>query len=233
MAAILKNYNRESEFDSQEPRVSLVATNAKKWYEQYDDEFRYADEIEPHVGKIMHEVEQGPRHTHTGSQAVEEYHSLHEKNVDSRKQYRFVMQDEFKVQREGRILHMNKFLSMLREAGLNCWYTQKGGMPKTLGLFIQHSGYPPTCTEKHKRDEPHYICFVQVPLMQEYEELFFDKFDVPLGVKRRGWRTVLLRLIETGFLSEQRAHDVFGAPATGPVSRRYLAHLQYLRNKPN
>src|SRR5258708_22905220 len=100
MAVILKNYNRESELDSQEPRVSLVATNdkAKKWYEKYDDEFRYADEIEPHIGKIMQEVEEGPRHTHTGSQTAEEYHRLHEENVESRKQYRVLQHDEFKVQ---------------------------------------------------------------------------------------------------------------------------------------
>lgn len=203
---------------------------SKKWYEKYDDEFRYADELEPNIGEIMKSVEEGPRSTHTGSQTMEEYHRLHEMNVESKKQYRWEQQEEFKMHREGRILHMNKFLGMLKEAGLNAWYTTKGGMAGTLGLFIAHSGIRTGCS--HVNGAPHYICFVQVPLMQEYEEMFFDEHDVPLGVKRRGWRTVLLRLIETGFLTEAKAHEIFGEPASGPASRRYRQSLHYLRNKP-
>jgi hypothetical protein len=163
---------------------------------------------------------------------MDEYHKWHETNVGSRKEFRFAQQDEFKLQREGRILHMNNFMGMLRDCGLNAWYTEKGGMPKTLGLYVGHFGLLPACKDKHKNGQPHYICFVQVPFMQEYEELFFDQYDVPLGVKRRGWRTVLLRLIETGLLTESKAHEIFGQPSSGIVSRRYREYLHYLRNKP-
>lgn len=208
----------------------MIVAKDKRWFEKYDDEFRYADELEPNIGKVMKEVEEGPRHTQTGSQTVEEYHKWHERNVTDKKKYRWDHQEEFKTQREGRILHMNEFLGRLKSAGLNAWYTEKGGMAKTLGLYISHEGTRSGCN--HVAGAPHYICFVQVPLMQEYEEMFFDIHDVPLGVKRRGWRTVLLRLIESGFLTESKAHEVFGEPASGPVSRRYRHYLQYLRNKP-
>jgi hypothetical protein len=125
---------------------------------------------------------------------------------------------------------MNEFMRRLRECDLNAWYTNKGGMAKTLGLYISHEGLKPSCT--HKSGEPHYVGFVQVPLMQEYEELHFDRYDVPLGIKRRGWRTILLKLIEQSILTEVDAHRIFGEPSTGIVSRRYLQYLQFLRNKP-
>lgn len=164
----------------------------------------------------------------TGSETKEEAQRLFEENTEARKRFRWSQQDEFKIQRKGRILHMNQFLTMLRECGLNAWYTSKGGMRGTLGLYVQHSGLFTKCT--HASGEGHYVCFVQAPYSQEYEELHFDQYDVPLGSKRRGWRTVLLRLIESNLLSEDAAHKVFGMPATGPVSRRYRETLHSYRN---
>lgn len=205
----------------------------KKWYETYDDEFGYADEIEPRIDDIMQSVEEGPRHTHTSSQTEDEFYRLFESNVESRKEYRWAHQEEFKLQREGRILSMNAFMGMLKRCGLNAWYTEKGGMPKTLGLYVQHTGLKSGCHGKHEWGEPHYVCFVQVPLMQEYEEVFFDRYDVPLGVKRRGWRTVLLRLIEAQLLDAKKAHEVFGEPTTGIVSRRYRETLHFLTSRAN
>lgn len=187
----------------------------------YDDEFDYCDELKPQIAQIMRDVENGPRVERSSQQTWEEYFRLHEGNVDARKKYRWENQDEFKQQRTGRILHMNAFLEKLRSTGLNTWYTDKGGMPGTLGLFASKNG-------KSK-----YVCFVQVPFMQEYEEVYFDEFDVPLGPKRRGWRTVLLELIRQKFVTEAEAHQAFGEPATGPVSRRYREFLKYIRSLPS
>lgn len=199
-------------------------------YKSYDDEFHWADENDPVLAAEIKEYESREKHENNDSQTKEEFHRLYEGNVESRKQYRFANQDELKVQREGRILHMNKFMELLRSAGLNSWYTNKGGMAKTLGLYIQHEGTKSTCT--HENGKPHYVGFVQVPFMQEYEELHFDRYDVPLGIKRRGWRTILLKLREQGILSEVEINKVFGEPASGPVSRRYRQYMQYLRSKP-
>lgn len=184
-----------------------------------DSEFEYADEIKPQLARMMAEVENGPRHTTTSTQTLEEFHRLHESNEQSRRKYRWENQDELKSQRVGRILHMNAFLGKLKDAGVNAWYTEKGGMPGTLGLYCS------------KNEVPVYIGFAQVPLMQEYEELYFDEYDVPLGPKRRGWRTLILKLIDAGFLTEASAHAAFGEPATGPVSRRYREYLKFIRQR--
>ena len=212
--------------------LSCPSCSAKSGtFKDYDKEFSYAEEIEPSVAKIMEETEQRSL-TQSSQQAKEEYLRLYEGNLALRKEYRWENQEELQKKREGRILHMNKFLQMLKEslpAGWTAWYTDKGGMRGTLGLYVLHSGLFSSCN--HKPDEPHYIGFVQVPLMQEFEELHFDRYLVPLGSKRRGWRTILLKLIEAKILSEQDAHANFGAPPTSEVSRRYLHYLKFIRSK--
>lgn len=201
----------------------------KPTYKSYDDEFTFADANDPVLAAEIAEYESREKHHSTGQQSVEEYYKWFETNRNSRKENRLPDQDELKVKREGRILHMNDFLAKLRSAGLNCWYTNKGGMARTLGLFISHEGLKLGCS--HLPGAPHYVGFVQVPYMQEFEELHFDRYDVPLGSKRRGWRTILLRLIEQEMLTEAGAHEVFGEPLGSVVSRRYLSYLKFLRNK--
>lgn len=197
----------------------------------YDRELMYDPDIfgtnEERVPELMAEAAANQWKT-TGNETKEEAQRLFESNVDARRRFRWSMQDEFKSAREGRILHMNSFLSMVKAAtNLEAWYTDRGALPKTLGLFVSHGGIKKSC--QHEPGQPHYVCFVQVPFMQEYEELFFDQYDVPLGSKRRGWRTVLLRLIEQQLCSEEKAHEVFGHPASGPVSRRYRETLKDYR----
>jgi hypothetical protein len=207
----------------------------------YDDEFKYDDgryggqyfqqkDVEAKTAALIRQIEYESDVVKSSNQTVEEYRRLFEANALARKDYRWPNQEELKTQREGRILHMNEFLRLLRSAGLKAWCPERGGMPGTLGLFVYHEGLLPGCG--HNWGFPHYVAFIQVPFMQEYEELYFDDYDVPLGPKRRGWRTVLLRLIEQGLLTEQKAHEVFGRPQSGWVSRRYREYLAYLRGRP-
>jgi hypothetical protein len=203
-------------------------------HKDYDKEFQYADEIEPNVAKIMEQTEQRTI-SQSSTQAREEFYRLYEQNVNARKEHRFRDQEELHTKRTGHIYHMSEFLRLLKKAlpaGYNAWYTDKGGMANTLGLYVSHpigQSLNPLCS--HEKDQPHYVGFVQVPWMQEFEELHFDRYNIPLGSKRRGWRTILLKLIESKVLSETQAHEVFGAPLGDVLSRRYLSYLQFLRNK--
>lgn len=194
----------------------------------YDGEYRAASDIDSRVGEIMRRVEEESDIVKSSQETREEFFRLHEKNAAARREHQFPNQEELKRAREGMILHMNEFLSRLRRCGLNAWYGEKGGMKGTTGLYV---GHDKTAKCSHEIGDPHYVGFVQVPFMQEYEELNFDQYNVPLGSKRRGWRTVLLRLIEQGLLTAAKADEVFGIPATGPVSRRYNEYLSYLRTK--
>lgn len=201
-------------------------------HKAYDKEFEYADEIEPQVAKIMDQAEYHSLNK-AGQKAQEEFLRLYEQNLESRKDYRWADQEELMKKREGRILSMNEFMRLFTQClppGTRAWYTEKGGMANTLGLYVGHSGLYPKCN--HNEGEPHYVGFVQVPFMQEFEELHFDPYLVPLGSKRRGWRTIGLRAIEQGVITEEKFLEVFGQPPTGPVSRRFRAYCHFLRNIP-
>jgi hypothetical protein len=208
-------------------------TGTKNPLKDYDREFAYdADTIEPEVARLMNETERRSIDK-ASAQAHEEFLRLYEQNLASRKDFKWPGQEELHHKREGRILHMNQFILMFRKAlptGWSAWYTSKGGMQNTLGLYVSHptgAALLPSCT--HELGEPHYVGFCQVPFAQEFEEIHFDRYDVPLGPKRRGWRTVLLRAREQGLVTEAALDREFGRPSTGAVSDRYRAYLKYLR----
>lgn len=214
--------------------VSCTACSGGVSHKQYDAEFEYSEDIEPSVAKIMAETEQR-QVTDASQQAKEEFYRLYEMNAASRKEYRWPNQEELQAKREGKVLHMNEFLRLLKKAlpsGFSAWYTDKGGMANTLGLYVGHpagAASLPSCT--HPPGAPHYVGFVQVPYMQEFEELHFDRYQVPLGSKRRGWRTILLKLIESRILTETEAHSVFGEPLGSIISRRYNEYLKFTRDR--
>jgi hypothetical protein len=192
-----------------------TSARSKQFWEEYEP-------ISQSLAREIQEYENNPRHKRHGSLAQEEFHRLREENTAARSQYRMWNDEDYKSQhmseaRVGRILHMNHFLLLLRSAGLKVRYADKGARPGMLGVWAT------------KNDVEEYICFAQVPLMQEYEDVYFDEYGLPLGPKRRGWRTVLLRLIIKGFITEEQANQVFGT-ASGPASRRYLAELHNHRN---
>jgi hypothetical protein len=191
-------------------RAGQTIARSKKFWEEYDA-------LPKNLAREVAAYESGPRYKSSGAQTQDQFLKLREENTAARRQYRLDHQAELLQDRTGRILHMNQFLLMLRQAGVKARYAPKGAFPGMLGLWVNHN------------DVDQYICFVHVPYMQEYEELYFDEYDVPLGPKRRGWRTVLLRLMIAGVLTEDAAHEVFGAPPQNGVSRRYWAELQALR----
>lgn len=191
-------------------RAGQTVAHSKKFWEEYDA-------LPKNLAREVAAYESGPRYRSSGAQSQEQFQKLREENTGARRGYRLDHQEELQQDRTGRILHMNVFLLMLRQAGVKARYADKGAFPGMLGLWVNHN------------DVDQYICFVHVPYMQEYEELYFDEYDVPLGPKRRGWRTVLLRLMIAGVLTEEAAHAVFGAPPVNAVSRRYWAELKALR----
>jgi hypothetical protein len=160
----------------------------------YDDEFKYTDEIERNLAATIQAVENGPKTETSSQQTYEEYFRLHEGNTDARKKFRWEHQNELKGGRRGRIISVNRLLLGLLKSGLNAWYADMGILRGTLGLYVGHDGFKKSC--KHEFGAPdcgchvckghgHAICMVQ-PVMQEYEELYFDRYDVPLGPKYGG-----------------------------------------------
>ena len=84
---------------------------------------------------------------------------------------------------------------------------------------------PPRETAKAR-----YICYMQVPAMYEWSVLREDKYGKPDGESFRGWRTVLVQLVEKQILTEYQIHQMFGEPSDNRVFQRYKRSLWEIRN---
>jgi hypothetical protein len=74
-----------------------------------------------------------------------------------------------------------------------------------------------------------YLFYIPQSRLPEFSQYEFDHRDVPIREKRRGWRTVLLRLIKTGLVTEEQVEEEFG-PALGEASTVWRRTLWQHRN---
>lgn len=114
-----------------------------------------------------------------------------------------------------------KFVQKLRENGIKCFVVNNGFPPQTVALWC----LPPRETQKAR-----YICYMQTPAMYEWSVLRIDQYGKPDGEAFRGWRTVLVQLIEKQILTEYNAHRIFGEPSNNRVFQRYHESLWEARN---
>jgi hypothetical protein len=70
---------------------------------------------------------------------------------------------------------------------------------------------------------------VQDGVMIEWSQMRVDAHGVPTNERYRGWRAVLMVLIEKDIISEEECAKVFGQP-TGPRANRWFRMLYMRRN---
>lgn len=162
------------------------------------------------------------RHAKTSSQNLEELERQKELNNDIAREYQWDKQWELADERmrKGQLMHSSELLMKLREeCGLRCWYNSKPAY-----------GFIGLRAIKRDGNAPEFVCGVQLGYMPEFSVMRFDSHGVPTREKYRGWRTVLLRLIIGGFITEESAERVFGE-ASGAASRRYNSTLFAVRSQ--
>lgn len=206
---------------SQAARSRLLGTSAnpKAPWETYDQD------MDPFVGCPDHLRAQVAeyarrRHAKPSTQNLEELCRQQELSTNMSKEFRFENQNELSGEgpdRIGRVMNCVEF-----------WEKLQTIIPAYLASTIRKglSGLA-----VFKDGEWKYVCAMQVGFNHEYSTLWFDSHCVPLNSKWVGWRgTVLLRLITGGFISEQKAHEVFGEPV-GSAGRAYREQLFRYRNR--
>lgn len=160
------------------------------------------------------------RYVEPTQQTTETFLRMREENTAAVREYRWEKQEELEredVDRVGQILSQEIFLRGLNRittARYNT-FSRRG----RVGLSVLVGS------------EWKYVCAVQLGYMQEYSVMTFDAHKLPLAESYRGWRTVLLRLITMGFISEQAAHEIFGPPQICDASLRYRRELWRYRNR--
>jgi len=112
------------------------------------------------------------------------------------------------------------FVDKLRRNGVKCFTIDNGFPPQTIALWAI----------RPDSDKLQYVCYLQVPAMYEWSVLKVDRHGLPAGEDFRGWRTVLMQLIEKQILTEKKAHEIFGRPSDGETSIIYRESLWFFRN---
>lgn len=162
--------------------------------------------------------------------------------------------------RMGRVLHHSEIIKRLRSIVPSLIVCQ-GGQQGRVGMYAVRNtptseiqGYP-LATRKKRVDCPIYIGWLDLGQSPEYEIDKVNEVDVAVG-QRRGWRTLLLRLIlrraahckicadkerrfrplghplgrPLSFITEGQALMAFGNPTNGTTASNYRAQLWAFRN---
>lgn len=150
---------------------------------------------------------------------------LADKEVSDKMAHRYKMEDQElllnEVARKINPVRTRDFIEKLRSSGIKCYTIDNGYPPATVALWAFKPG----------TDHVVPVCYLQVPAMYEWSVLRLDHRGIASGESFRGWRTVEVQLIEKGIISETRAHEIFGRPVDGPVSRRFRKSLYWFRNR--
>lgn len=143
-----------------------------------------------------------------------------EENAATAQQYQWVSPEEYKNEgdRIGRIMHSCVFIDILRKAGVKCWY-RTHPQPGKITLIVQRQAL-----------DPEVGCWCMIGFAPELSIMRFDDHGIPTAEKYRGWRTCLLQLILKGVVSEKKAEEIFGKPATTEAFQRYNRTLRDFRN---
>lgn len=161
----------------------------------------------------------GPRHTYNDSRTKDALAQLKEENINASRSQKIVG-DEFAADRLGHMMDCREFMTRLNKITTARYSSSaKNGM---LGLQV----YAPTSNG----GEWTFVCGAQPGMVPEFSTMYFNSHNVPTSEKYRGWRTVLLRLILSGHISEDAATKEFGQPS-GQEATYYRQQLHAFRNR--
>jgi hypothetical protein len=199
-------------------RPGTVATDTAPWM-SWDDEMDDGISAE-----LAEEVAEYARNRYEDNQSSSETKELlemmREQNDDNAEQYQWLKKADYanEEERTGRVIHSSEFISILRKAGVKCFYRQHIHFDKAILIFT-------------KGQVEEVGCWVQQGNMPELSIMNFDNHGVPLAERRRGWRTALLQLILKDVISEKQADKYFGKPKLTAAYSRYNATLYAFRNR--
>ncbi len=151
-----------------------------------------------------------------------------ERNFNAAADQRVRFQDDYKNDeaRIGRAMYHADFLNIVRKLVPNIYITE-GRIEGDLAIF---QTYPCPQPDLEGRDF-RYLFYIPTGLLPEYSIWEFDKIrDIRIRESQRGWRTVLLRLIKSGMLTEETCNVVFGVP-TGEAATVWKRELFEFRNR--
>lgn len=156
--------------------------------------------------------------------AREEFLSHKENSEKGASLYKMEDQEDL-TNRAARMVHpmsTRDFIAKLRANGVKCFTVDNQFPPGTVALW---------CLPPKQNMKARYVCYLQIPAMYEWSVLKIDRYGKPMGEDYRGWRTVLVQLVEKEILTEFQVHKIFGQPSANGVFNRYHQSMWEARNK--
>jgi hypothetical protein len=141
-------------------------------------------------------------------------------NTKQAEKFKLVGQDELEDTAKGlgRPLVWHQFLLLLRKINPNLIF-REGGCPNAVHISIADPKHP-----EAKPDGTRYVGGCMKEVLPEFGWVTVDEMGLPIDEKR-GWRTVLLRLIHSKVVSKKKVDEVFGL-ALGQRSDRWYAQTR-------
>ncbi len=202
-------------------------------WEKFDHELS-TEVKDPKLRAEIDALEARGYHHGTGQRSVEALHQLRQENTEAGRKFRLDEQDELLDERARignkiqDIEFLRRFNLILRREELDRVARFHVGTAIVGGRWRYTVGLGCIVPTIHG-GEMKSICQIQPGIMSEYSVLRVDIHDMPLNEKYRGWRTVLLRAIAAGTITERQAHEEFGE-SSGIAGRRYRQQLWAMRN---
>ena len=206
---------KEAVYTGQGTRLSERAP-WETWDEEWEEAIPQdlADEIKAYSENRYEDAQ-------SSSESKEVLAQMREENNELSEQYQWVTKEEYDDEkaREGRVMAHSEFITLLRKAGVQCFYRQHVHADKAVLYFVDSQGV--------EQKGP----WVQVGYCPELSIMNFDAHGAPLAERRRGWRTPLLQLILASAITEEKADQFFGKPKLTAAYSRYNATLYAFRNR--
>ena len=198
---------------------SETAKGFSGWDEEGMEDPRYSD---PSYLQEIEELEQRQHELKPPASHIEAAQEQYESALNSEKvrECRWLHQEEDGITQyvQGRILSRGEFLQLLRTIRPDAFYNEYAALGRRgLNFFDPQLG------------RSFFATTVQDGLMIEWSQMRTDAHGVPTNERYRGWRTVLMVLIEKGIISSEECDKAFSKPV-GPRSKRWYRMLFTRRN---
>lgn len=135
------------------------------------------------------------------------------KNIEAHRHFRLRDHDVVASDRPGRKLHIVQFVNMLNTVPRRRFILNSYSIRGMRGLCVSRGGAKPT-----------YVMALDDGVMPEWSKITLDDHGLVKKLAARGWRAVLLTLLDMKLISEQEMLRVFGFASgmAGGLFRKYL-----------
>jgi hypothetical protein len=165
--------------------------------------------------QIQHDLENAPSmySDKVSKKARDAWEERLFQNIESHRHYQVRDQAGIVSDRPGRSIHIRQFVRMLNTLPRRRWMLNSWSIRGMRGLSVSRGG-----------SRPAYVCALDDPVMPEWSKLELDEHNLPKRLVSRGWRAVILTLLDQGLVTEHEIQRLFGF-AGGMVGQLYRKYL--------